>query len=220
MTDQTEVPAARGGNWSADYERVRSQSPLDQAFFAERATLLLGSYRRDDANNPDTYIAAITLVLSDYPRACVEYVTDPRCGISSRPQFNKFPPNSGEVKEACDAEMARAARMSQPPSNFRKREYIPPPSYPGCRANVCVLVDSPMYDRVKAWSESVEADSRDWIVFDGGIKIALTIFDALIGGQIKIGKLRQFAPSDAELRARYGREEQAAREADVRENGP
>ena len=66
----------------------------------ERATMLLGCYRRDEANDPEIYIAAVAAILSEYPRSVIEYVTDPRTGL---PRTSKWPPNPAEVSEACDA---------------------------------------------------------------------------------------------------------------------
>lgn len=69
-------------------------------YAAERAKLLFGSYRKGDANDPDTYVAAITAVLSEYPPDVVKRVTDPRLGIARK---SKFMPNLCELSEACDA---------------------------------------------------------------------------------------------------------------------
>jgi len=69
-------------------------------YAAERAKLLFGSYRKGDANDPDTYVAAITAVLSEYPADVIKRVTDPRLGIARK---SKFMPNLCELSEACDA---------------------------------------------------------------------------------------------------------------------
>ena len=67
----------------------------------ERALLMFGCYRKGDAHDPDTYAAAISSILAEYPEAVVRYVTDPRTGI---PRKLKFLPSVAEVAEACDHE--------------------------------------------------------------------------------------------------------------------
>jgi hypothetical protein len=63
------------------------------------ATLLLGSYRTGDANDPEVYVAAITAVMSDYPEDVLRSITDPRTGIPSRLEWL---PKPAEVKAACE----------------------------------------------------------------------------------------------------------------------
>lgn len=191
--DAADHQASLPGNWSKSYDQVRSQSLLAQpdreAFYAGRARLLLGSYRRDDASNPDLYVQAITLVLSEFPEVCAEYVTDPRCGIQSQEKFRSFPPNSGEVKAACEAEMARAARMQQPVSRHLSRPYIAPPNFPGCRTNMFIHEGHPNCAILREWAASGAADSRDWKNDESGrpgIWVALSIWEG-------IGGLRSFA---------------------------
>ena len=197
-------------NWSTEYEAVRSRSHLnqtDQIFYAERAKLLLGSYRRNDANDPETYVRAITLRLSEFPRAVAEYVTDPRVGIQSQERFRSFPQNAGEVKEACDAEIARAHRAQQPAPKFRKREYVEPDRYPGCRANVLVVGAAPQYAAIVAWTKLPDTDERDWKWDENGrdgIWVTLTAFNAYGNRSSSISKTWK-SPSDAELRESFAR---------------
>ena len=77
-----------------------STSPHQVNYAAERAKLLFGSYRKGEANDPDTYVAAITAVLSEYTPDVVKRVTDPRLGIARK---SKFMPNLCELSEACEA---------------------------------------------------------------------------------------------------------------------
>lgn len=75
-------------------------SPLEIATFAaQRAKLLFGCYRKGDANDPETYTAAVTAILADYSPEVIQRVTDPRTGI---PRHLKFMPNPAEVAEACE----------------------------------------------------------------------------------------------------------------------
>src|ERR1019366_10620058 len=68
-------------------------------FAAQRAKLLFGCFRKGDANDPETYTAAVTAILAEYPKEVIHYVTDPRTGI---PRKMKFMPNPAEVSEECD----------------------------------------------------------------------------------------------------------------------
>lgn len=205
---------------SKDYEAARSRSHLSQndpdheTYCAERAKLLLGSYRRNDANDPDSYVTAIMMVLSQFPRAIVEFATDARTGIQSQEKFKSFPPNSGEVSEFCDAEIKRIQTMAKPAWKFRRREYVPPPSHPGCRANWHIFPTAPRtYAAAVAFSQDPTADPRDW-KFDehgDGIWLNASLIDAITGKRGDRGGMKQL--TDSELRAHYGkREAEAARQ--------
>lgn len=165
---------------------------------------MFGSYRKDDANDPDIYAAAVGLALSDYPRSVVEYATDPRTGLAAK---HKFPPNVAEVKEFCDDEMARIERMSRPAPRFVKRGYEPPPHYPGRRANVLVGPASPMYALAEGYTRSPNADVLNWRPDKEGrgIWLAWNVYDDLRFERRRIESWR--SPSDADLRAIYGKQE-------------
>lgn len=60
---------------------------------------MFGCFRKGDANDPETYVAAVTAVLTEYSPEVVKRVTDPRTGI---PRKMKFMPNPAEVAEFCD----------------------------------------------------------------------------------------------------------------------
>jgi hypothetical protein len=64
------------------------------------AMLICGSYRRDEAHDPDVFAAALAVVLADYTRVVVDYACDPRVGVVSR--FPMGLPNVGQVKEFLD----------------------------------------------------------------------------------------------------------------------
>lgn len=65
-----------------------------------RAKILLGCYRTGEANDPDTYVAAITAILSRYPQEVITAVTHPATGLPSK---KGWLPTVKEVVEACDA---------------------------------------------------------------------------------------------------------------------
>lgn len=61
---------------------------------------MFGCYRKGDANDPDTYVAAITATLSRYPEDVIRTVTHPATGL---PIQNDFLPTVREVYLACEA---------------------------------------------------------------------------------------------------------------------
>lgn len=63
---------------------------------------MFGCYRRGDANDPDTYVAAIAAMLATYPEDVIQTVTNPTTGL---PRKSPFLPSVSEVAAACDAEM-------------------------------------------------------------------------------------------------------------------
>ena len=62
--------------------------------------MLLGCYRKGDANDPDTYVAAITATLARYPEDVIRAVTHPATGL---PIQKDFLPTVREVYLACEA---------------------------------------------------------------------------------------------------------------------
>jgi len=71
-------------------------------YAAERARLLLGCYRTGDANDPETYVAAITAVLSRYPEQVITDVTNP-LNAGALPNKKTWQPSVKEVFDACEA---------------------------------------------------------------------------------------------------------------------
>ena len=158
---------------------------LDQAYCVQRAQILFGSYRRDDAANPETYAVSISMVLSEYPRAVVDLVTDPRTGIASR---QNFLPTVFEVKDACEAEMKRIATMSKPLVKNRVYPYIPVSKEPGCFANKFVASDQPIYPAIEKYIHGKGVDPREWKRGKSpsreinGIWISYTVYIRIRGG--------------------------------------
>ncbi len=60
---------------------------------------MFGCYRKGDANDPDVYVAALTLVLSGYPEHVIRAMTNPDSGLPSK---HTFMPSVAEVKKACE----------------------------------------------------------------------------------------------------------------------
>lgn len=69
------------------------------SYAAERARLLFGCYRTGDANDPETYVAAITAILARYPEQVITEVTHPATGL---PKKKGWLPTVKEVSDACD----------------------------------------------------------------------------------------------------------------------
>jgi hypothetical protein len=87
----------RGGS-----RELASHSASAHQFCLERANILMGSYRKGQASDPEMYVASIAAVLSEYPADVVTVVTDPRTGVQNRV---KFLPEVYEVREACEIAM-------------------------------------------------------------------------------------------------------------------
>jgi hypothetical protein len=69
------------------------------SYAAMRAKILLGCYRTGDANDPETYVAAITAILARYPEVVITAVTHPVTGLPSK---KGWLPTVKEVCDACD----------------------------------------------------------------------------------------------------------------------
>lgn len=64
--------------------------------------MLFGFYPRNEANDPEMFIAGATAMLAGYPETVVERVCDPVRGL---PGHSKFLPAIAEIREACEREM-------------------------------------------------------------------------------------------------------------------
>lgn len=64
-----------------------------------RAKILLGCYRTGDANDPETYVAAIAATLARYPEDVMTSVTHPATGLPSK---KSWLPTVKEVVDACN----------------------------------------------------------------------------------------------------------------------
>lgn len=70
------------------------------SYAAERARLMFGCYRTGDANDPATYVAAITAVLARYPEEIITQVTHPVSGLPGNGKG--WLPTVKEVVDACN----------------------------------------------------------------------------------------------------------------------
>lgn len=147
---------------------------------AQRAAILFGCYRRGDANDPDTYCAAVAATLSRFSASVVEYVTDPRTGI---PGSCEWLPSVAEVKAACVAREDYLVRLRDLDRRFGGRKpLLALPldrDRPGRRANVFVPAGTPFYDRACKIAETADiADYKRDPEGRPGIWIALHLWEA------------------------------------------
>lgn len=85
----------QSGNWNGS-----ERSMNDRAEYAmQRARTMFGCYRKGDAHDPDTYVAAVAAVLAEYPDETIWTVTDPRVGLPSKVGWL---PTVKEVRDACE----------------------------------------------------------------------------------------------------------------------
>lgn len=81
-----------------------------QSYALARAEILFGCYRRGEANDPKTYVAAVSAVLAEYPEDTIRHVTDPRGGIPSKVGWL---PSVKEVRDACEAHYGPTRRAME-----------------------------------------------------------------------------------------------------------
>jgi hypothetical protein len=91
-------------------------------YATDRARLLLGCYRTGDANDPDTYVAAISATLARYSEEIITSVTHPVSGLPSRCSWL---PTVKEVFDACQEleafERGKVARERRIKEQFAAR---------------------------------------------------------------------------------------------------
>src|SRR5437660_1554614 len=147
--------------------KPRATSPKSSAtcspqMAAQRTAIMFGCYRRGDANDPETYVAAVAAVLAGFSEDVVAYVTDPRTGI---PGELKWLPSVAEIKEACIKRRGYLDRLADFERRFGDRTALPARALtdgnlPGRRANVRVRRGAPQYDAIVNWTKT--ADHADW----------------------------------------------------------
>jgi hypothetical protein len=151
--------------------------PTIDEFPVQRAKLLFGYYRRGDANDSKTFVAASAVVLARYDRELIIEVIGVLTGIHNSEKFRSFPPNVGELKAYCDDRANRRARIQQlknvPRPNFNLRQLTNSRDRPaGSRANLLVRRGAPAYDAMI--ERSATADPADFLATDEGIRVPLS----------------------------------------------
>ena len=175
----------------------------------ERAKVLFGCYRRGDANDPDQYVASIAAVLTLYEPDLMRQATDPRSGISTNEKFCDYMPNSGQLKVFCDEMRDRKHRYDRLASTSYRPSTTPPiDDTPGRRAQIFVRDDASQYPRCLELSKT--ADTADWKWDENG-RAGIWVSIGLYYANRAAPEMKQWAaPTDAELRARYSMQQQAA----------
>lgn len=157
-------------SWSGS-ERLTN----DRAAYAtERARVLFGCFRKGDANDPDTYVAAIAAVLADYPEDTIWSVTDPRSGVASKVGFL---PTVKEIRDACEDHYGPTRRAIEREGRERRqlaeRKALAPPDegprptydelIARCRADGLHIggCNSEPFD-VKAFKEKYQISEEAW----------------------------------------------------------
>jgi hypothetical protein len=79
-----------------------TSTKCDPRTAARKAAQLFGCYNRNEANDPEIFITAMTAMLACYPELVVDRVCDPIRGL---PAKNRFLPAIAEIREACEREM-------------------------------------------------------------------------------------------------------------------
>lgn len=113
--DDTFKPVAHSSKPLTNSSRALGQTLTRHAeqteFATERARLLLGQFRRGEANDPAVFVTSVAAVLSRYRREIIIEVTDPRTGLALK---TNWLPTIREVGDACqaldDAAQAREKR--------------------------------------------------------------------------------------------------------------
>lgn len=78
-------------------------------YATERAQLLLGCYRSGEANDPETYVAAISATLARYSEQIITDVTHPVSGLPSK---KSWLPTVKEVFDACEEQADRTRQQT------------------------------------------------------------------------------------------------------------
>lgn len=180
------------------------QDQRRSAWISALSRQVLSSYRRDDFADPDGFLVQLGMVLERYPDAVIRDITSPLTGIQRR---TKWPPSIAEVVEACDAEVARLARIAQA-SSYRTAPRAE--RAPQHRANVFVPADNPRYAALVEKSRTADPMDWKWDNVRPGIWVALGWVDEEAGPTVR-HSLSQFTVDD--LRAIYARHDAAGEAA-------
>ena len=97
------------------------QSLCSPMLAAERARVLLGSYRSGSAEDPGMYCAALVAVMTCYPDSVVVRVTDPRTGL---PSSSTWLPSVAELRQACEREMQPVRDSARRAANAERNRFM------------------------------------------------------------------------------------------------
>lgn len=167
---------------------------------------MFGCFRRDEAADPDTFVAAVTMILAHYSPRVVEAVTDPFSGLPTRKNERGYSglPDVADVKEACEAEAARVQRLATYAKLGTTQRRLPAPPRPQ-EATIFTAQGFPHYEKLKRRYEAGErpAHFANHVCVDKVERYGIwTPFNWIEeAGPKTAKKLGQY--TDAELRAMY-----------------
>lgn len=122
------------------------------------------------------------MILSKYAVEVIKAVTDPYSGLPSKKKENGYSgmPDVADVREACDDEANRIARMQRyaqlPAPDFSRPRLAASQRVPGDLATIFVPASNPRYAALVKWSET--ADGRKFkFETRPGIWVAHDIWD-------------------------------------------
>jgi hypothetical protein len=174
------------GRYGSNERQAASSSALDQASCERLAETICGCYRRDEAQNPDVFAAALKAVLMDYPADIARYAADPRTGVVSA--FPMGLPNVGQIRQFLEDQQARKDRLQHYSSlpKVERRQIPRAQPGPGAFANVFVPAGTPIYPRFVERAKT--ADNREYRYEQGkdGIFVALGWFDGPAFGSTRL----------------------------------
>jgi len=171
--------------------------------------MVSGAYSRDSYADPDSFVLQVGMILERYNENVIRDVTNPINPNSIQRKHPKFPPTVGEIAACCEAEAERQfnlAKAAHQPRVIVNRAYVPPPNFPGCRANVFVSAEAPQYATMLDWSRRPDTDEQDWKLDDtgrAGIWVSLTAFQRF-GSSLR-PRTNWKSPSDDDLRESLNR---------------
>jgi hypothetical protein len=87
--------------------------------------ILIGCYRKGEADNPEVYTTALAAILEGYPESVVRFVTDPRTGLPGR---SNWLPTIAEARGACETAMKPIREEAERERRKRERGALPPPA--------------------------------------------------------------------------------------------
>lgn len=75
-----------------------------------KVNLLFGSFKKSDADDPETFTAGCLRLFTAYPREVVEHVVDPMTGLAGK---EDWVPSLAKVKAALEARASQLARQRE-----------------------------------------------------------------------------------------------------------
>jgi hypothetical protein len=134
-----QVAVSSPSSESKSNENANLWEPCSRSLAAERATILTGCYKRDEAADPEIFIRAATAILEQYPEGTVRKVTHPASGL---PAKLKWLPSIAELKEACEEDVGHIRRNAERAKHWEGLKQIPaPPVTEESKARVEAIVE-------------------------------------------------------------------------------